>query len=189
MKRLFVAIKLKPDENFLETYNFLKANLKQDLIKWVNPDVMHLTLKFLGPTPNEDIPKIKYVLENFCKKKPALNLQFDQTGIFGSSYDPRVIWFGIRNNIKIKSFGEDLLNLFHENGFKRDRQNFVPHLTIGRIKKINNKKYFQSIIDRVKDKKIQSFYVNEIILYQSIMKPEGPVYIELGKYNLVGSKK
>ena len=189
MKRLFVAIKLKPDENFLETYNFLKTNLKQDLIKWVKPDVMHLTLKFLGPTPNEDISKIKYVLENFSKKKSPLNFEFDKTGIFGSSYDPRVIWFGITNNEEIKSFGEDLLNLFHENGFKRDRQNFVPHLTIGRIKKINNKRYFQNIIDKVKDKKIQSFYVNEIILYQSILKPDGPVYIELGKYNLVGSKE
>ena len=185
MKRLFIAIKLNPDEKFLETYNLLKSSLKQDIINWVKPEIMHLTLKFMGPTPTEDIPKIKAILSYFCKQKTPIKFEFDKTGIFGSSYDPRVIWFGISKNDEIKAFGEDLLNIFHESGFKRDRQNFVPHLTIGRIKKIKNKKYFQSIIDKVKDRKIQLFNVNEIILYQSILKPDGPVYVELGKYELV----
>ena len=184
MKRLFVAIKLTPDENFLRIYNFLIHNLKHDIIKWVEPDKLHLTLKFLGETHNEKIPKIKQLLTEFVKGKSPLELNFDKVGIFGSSYDPRVIWFGINQNREIKEFGQNLLLHFHENGFKQDRQNFVPHLTVGRIKKLDTKKYFQSVIDKVKDENIQAFNINEIILYQSILKPTGPIYITLGKYEL-----
>lgn len=184
MKRLFIAIRLNPDENFLRIYNILKHNLSHDLIRWVEPDKLHLTLKFLGETHNEKIPKIKQLLTEFVKGKKTLELNFDKVGIFGSSYDPKVIWFGINHNEQIKEFGHNLLHHFHENGFRQDRQNFVPHLTIGRIKKLKNKKYFQSVIDKVKDENIQSFNIKEIILYQSILKPTGPIYIALGKYNL-----
>ncbi len=184
MKRLFVAIKLKPDENFLRIYYFLKQNLKHDLIKWVEPDKLHLTLKFLGKTPNEKIPRIKQILSDFIKDKSKFEIAFDKVGIFGSSYNPRVIWFGINNNQQIKDLGENLLQHFHENGFQQDRQNFVPHLTIGRIKKLENKKYFQSVIDKVKEENIQKFEIEKIILYQSILKPSEPVYIELGEFEL-----
>ncbi len=184
MKRLFVAIKLKPDENFLRIYYFLKQNLKHDLIRWVEPDKLHLTLKFLGETPNEKIPQIKQLLSDFVKDKKRFEIAFNKVGIFGSSYNPRVIWFGIKNNQQIKEMGENILLHFHENGFRSDRQNFVPHLTVGRIKKIENKKFFQSVIDKVKEEEIQKFDIEEIILYQSILKPTGPVYITLGRYRL-----
>jgi len=185
MKRLFIAIKLIPDDNFLRIYNFLKQNLKHDLIKWVEPDKLHLTLKFLGETRYDKIPEIKYLLTEFVKGKNPVELNFDKVGIFGSSYDPKVIWFGISNNETIKQLGIELLQYFHENGFTQDRQNFVPHLTVGRIKKLVNKKYFQSVINKVKEEEIQNFNIKEIILYQSILKPTGPIYITLGKYELI----
>ena len=184
MKRLFIAIKLTPDENFLRIYYSLRNNLKASLIKWVEPDKLHLTLKFLGETPNERITQIKQILTHFVEDKKEFEIAFDKVGIFGSSYNPRVIWFGLNNNHLIKEMGENLLQYFHENGFNRDRQNFVPHLTIGRIKKIENKKYFQTVIDKVKDENIQRFNIKEIVLYQSILKPTGPIYIELGEFEL-----
>ena len=184
MKRLFIAIKIIPDENFLDIYNSLKNNLKTDLIKWVEPDKMHLTLKFLGETHEKEIPKIKQLLQDFTLTHSEFEISFDKVGIFGSSYNPRVIWFGMGNNEKIRSLGENLLNYFNENGYKRDRQNFVPHLTVGRIKKLENKKFFQKQIDKVKEKHLQTFSVSEIILFQSRLTPQGPIYTELGKFNL-----
>lgn len=184
MKRLFVAIKLQPDENFLSKYYFLRNSLKSSIIKWVEPDIMHLTLKFLGETPNNRIKSIKQILYIFSKNQKSMEIEFDQVGIFGSSYNPRVIWFGISDNEAIKQMGEKLLLSFHENGFTSDRQNFVPHLTIGRIKKIDNKKFFQQTINKVKDSKIQTFKIDEIILYQSILRPSGPEYIKLAGFKL-----
>jgi 2'-5' RNA ligase len=184
MKRLFVAIKLIPDENFLKSYYFLKNNLQTDIIKWVKPDLMHLTLKFLGETPDEKIKEIKHILIGFSRNSKAFKVEFDKCGIFGSSYNPRVIWFGPSKNDEIKAFGIQLLEKFHEHGYIRDSQNFVPHLTIGRIKKTLNKNHFQQIIAKIKNGRIQEFHFKEIVLYQSILKPDGPIYIELGKYSL-----
>ena len=184
MKRLFIAIKIIPDENFLSVYNSLRNNLKASLIKWVEPDKMHLTLKFLGETHEKEIPKIKQLLQDFALNHSEMEISFDKVGIFGSSYNPRVIWFGMENNEKMRELGEGLLNTFHENGYRRDRQNFVPHLTVGRIKKVENKKFFQKQINKVKGKHLQTFNVSEIILFQSRLTPQGPIYTELGKFKL-----
>jgi 2'-5' RNA ligase len=62
-------------------------------------------------------------------------------------------------------------------GFENDRQNFVPHLTVGRIKKeLIHKRSFQQKIDPFNSQFIQDVKVNEVILYESILKPTGPVY-------------
>ena len=188
MKRLFVAIKLEADKNFLATHDYIMSNLKHESIKWVDTDKLHLTLKFLGETPEDKIPIIDNLLKTFVQDKETINISFDKTGIFGSSYLPKVIWFGIKDDQKIKDLGGGLLEYFHKNGFPQDRQNFVPHLTIGRIRKLDDKKHFQLVIDKVKDNFLQEFKVDEIVLYQSILKASGPTYIELGKYGLRDQK-
>ena len=93
----------------------------------------------------------------------------------------------MEDNEKIRNLGEDLLNYFHENGYRQDRQNFIPHLTVGRIKKLENKNFFQKQIDKAKEQFLQTFKVSEIILFQSRLTPQGPIYTELGKYNLKGN--
>ncbi len=185
MKRLFVAVKLIPDDNFLKSYYFLKNNLQSNIIKWVKPGLMHLTLKFLGETPDEKIKEMKRILKEFAQDKKAFKVEFDKCGIFGSSYNPRVIWFGASNNEEIKTLGNQLLDKFHLYGYTRDSQNFVPHLTIGRIKKITDKKRFQATLDKLKNIRLQESDIDEVILYQSILKPGGPEYIELEKYRLL----
>ena len=70
-------------------------------------------------------------------------------------------------------------------GFTNDRQNFVPHLTIGRIKKeLKHKRSFQRKIDRFKVHYIQDVDVNEVILFESILKPKGPVYKVIESFSL-----
>ena len=64
-------------------------------------------------------------------------------------------------------------------GYDPDRQNLVPHLTIGRIKEIKDKQLFQSIIDKFRDISSKEMIVTECILYESILKKEGPVYLIL----------
>ena len=148
---------------------------------------MHITLKFLGETHEKEIPKVKQLLQDFTLTHSEFEIVFDKVGIFGSSYNSRVVWFGMEDNEKIRNLGEDLLNYFHENGYRQDRQNFIPHLTVGRIKKLENKNFFQKQIDKAKEQFLQTFKVSEIILFQSRLTPQGPIYTELGKYNLKGN--
>ena len=106
------------------------------------------------------------------------------TGVFGSRYNPRVIWFGIANNDQLKSLGNKVLDLLDEAGFEKDRQNFVPHLTVGRIKEVFNKENFQNTIENYKNAFLQQLKVTDVHLYESLLRPEGPAYILVEKYKL-----
>ena len=112
-------------------------------------------------------------------------MHINKTGIFGSSYQPRVIWFGIDNNPVLSNLAENTLNNMAAIGFERDRQNFVPHLTIGRIKYVDDKKYFNQIIERYSASDIQKVSVTEIYLYESILRKEGPIYNVVKSFKLI----
>ena len=98
MKRLFAAIKVNPSEGFLKAYYGLQTNLRNEKIKWANIDNIHITLKFFGETTEEKIPGIKDKLESIAAKHSSFSIDIKDIGIFGSSYKPRVIWFGINEN-------------------------------------------------------------------------------------------
>ena len=176
MKRLFAAIKIIPSEGFLETYYGLKTNLRNDKIKWVDINNIHITLKFFGETPEERIPEINKRLNGIAALHSNFTLDIRDIGIFGSSYKPKVIWFGIEENEQLMKLGLEILTGMDDIGFKHDRQNFIPHLTIGRIKFIDDKKRFQQVIDKYKSLEIQQQDVPGFTLYESILRPKSPEY-------------
>ncbi len=184
MKRIFSAIKIFPDENFLKLYYRLKSGLKHEKIKWVEIENIHITLKFFGETDETKINSIINVFNKATEDFKSFDLEFENVGIFGSSYKPKVIWFGIKNNeqlIKLSnSVNENLISI----GYISDRQNFVPHLTVARIKFLNDKKLFQQIIDKNKTIKIQNIKVDKIYLFESILKREGPIYNVIEEFSL-----
>lgn len=183
MKRLFAGIKLTPDKNLLKTFDTLRYALQWEKISWVKPENFHITLKFFGKTPEEKLPDIQKALQEVASGYQTFTLTMTGTGIFGSSYKPRVIWFGTENNETLKQLGEKILNALDEAGFPRDRQNFVPHLTIGRIRKIEHKKNFQEAITAHRHDFLQECTVDKIILYESLLKPGGVVYKPLMKFS------
>jgi 2'-5' RNA ligase len=184
MKRLFVAVKIHPDARLEKVYGELRKKLILDKIKWVEPQNLHLTLKFLGKTPSEDIKRIDAVLREVATRYSAFELSLQKSGIFGSRYDPRVIWLGTNNNQELTALGEDVLNSLDVAGFSRDRQNFVPHLTLGRIKQLTNRKYFQEVISQYHETFFQKLTVEQFYLFESILQPSGPVYKVLKSYDL-----
>jgi RNA 2',3'-cyclic 3'-phosphodiesterase len=176
MKRLFIAIKLTPDKNLLKTYSFLQNALHYEKIRWVPPDNLHVTLKFLGNTPEEKIPTISEVITNSVASIKPLMVEFANCGIFGSRYKPRVIWFGIKENEELKKIGLGIIDNLNDAGFAKDRQNFVPHLTIGRITKIIDKHMFNDVIGKVKNVHHQETIIDKVILYESVITSNSPTY-------------
>jgi RNA 2',3'-cyclic 3'-phosphodiesterase len=176
MKRLFAAVKVNPSAEFLKTYNSLKSGLHFARITWVKPESIHVTLKFFGETEEKRIPEISRVLKEVALKHQPFVSEIVNVGIFGSSYSPKVIWFGIDRSEPLKKLGVDVLQSVEKIGWEPDRQNFVPHLTIGRIKDITDKHLFQSVIDVHKKTWMQEIQVSEFHLYESILMREGPIY-------------
>ncbi len=187
MKRLFLAIPIKTNDNgFIPLLDGLKRQLAHEKrINWVKPDNIHLTLKFIGSTPNEDIPKIIDAVGDMLKNHKSFTMDFNRTGIFGSRYAPRVLWLGMQNTPQeLYDLEEDTLTAFDNIGYLRDRQNFVPHITLGRIKELCEKQYFQKIVSGIEQKSYIKQEVNEIILFQSFLRPEGAVYKEIKKFRM-----
>ncbi|HOW30923.1 MAG TPA: RNA 2',3'-cyclic phosphodiesterase, partial [Bacteroidales bacterium] len=179
MKRLFAAVKIIPSPNFISVVRSLASELRHERIKWVELHNMHLTLKFFGETEESRIPDINKALSAAAENVEPFTLHLGRTGIFGSRYDPRVIWFGIDPEPGLNKLAGDVVSNLRQAGWRPDRQNFVPHLTVGRIKEISDKSLFQGVIDRYRDASIQEQPVHELVLYESILKREGPEYIAL----------
>ncbi|MEA3479615.1 MAG: hypothetical protein U9R60_15635, partial [Bacteroidota bacterium] len=78
-------------------------------------------------------------------------------------------------------------NVFQEMeniGYEKDRQNFVPHLSIGRVKLLEDKNYFQQTIDKHKPGLIQTIRVEEVLLVESVLHPTGSEYFVVEKISL-----
>ena len=179
MKRLFIAIKIDPENPMLNTYMSIRKEFRSEKIRWIEPDKFHLTLKFLGDTYVDSIPIVIDVIESVFSTQSSFSIDIKNTGIFGSRYDPRVLWFGIEKCSELVRLTTDLIEELDLAGFKKDRQNFVPHLTIGRIKQIRDKKWFNEKLLKYREVFMQTTKVDKVILYQSILTKEGPIYKEI----------
>ncbi len=184
MKRIFAAIKIHPSENFISVIYQLKHALQTESIKWVEPHNIHITLKFFGETEESKIAEIIQQLNEVAIAHKPFKFSVKGTGVFGSSYDPRVIWLGIDHSNELQKLSVDVLDSMTTIGWEKDRQNFVPHLTVGRIKHISNKPKLKEVIKKFENFEIQMVETNAFYLYESILKPTGPVYHVLETFHL-----
>ncbi len=182
MKRIFAAIKIKPTDNFIDVFDHFNFTLRNEKIKWVNIENIHITLKFFGETPESKITEISNIFHEIAENHDKFILNIKKAGVFGSNYDPKVIWFGIDDSLKLRTIVSNITENLKTINYLPDRQNFVPHLTIGRIKFLMDKNKLIKLVAEHKDVFIQECPVNEFVLYESVLKSEGPVYGVLDKY-------
>jgi RNA 2',3'-cyclic 3'-phosphodiesterase len=185
MKRLFAAIKIHPSEEFLLNFSSLRNSLFHERITWVDPQNMHITLKFFGETNESLIPSIQDALLAACVNSGRFTMNIHRTGIFGSRYDPRVIWFGIDPEPGLEKLWKNLANGLLHAGWESDRQNFVPHLTAGRIREIKDKILFQQIIGRFRDIQLHQETATQVVLFESILNRDGPRYLEVATFEIL----
>ncbi len=185
MKRLFAALKIHPGDDFLKSYRELKQELGHERIKWVEDSNIHITLKFFGETAEQKIPVICSVLKNRAAMTRSFDCQLTGLGIFGSAYAPKVIWVGIAPYAELVN----LMKYIHDDlkvaGFEPDRQNLVPHLTLGRIKFLQDKVLFNRTISGYNTLSSSPFPISEMILYESILRRVGPEYIVTEKFPFI----
>ena len=182
MKRLFTALKIHPGDDFILKYRDLKSSLNHEQIKWVEEHNIHITLKFFGETEERKISGICAVLKKRAGVTPSIGLHLAELGIFGSSYAPKVIWTGIEPYSELSALMKNVHGDLLAIGFEPDRQNLVPHLTLGRIKFLRDKILFQRTLDEFRKIASSPMIIGEMILYESILRREGPEYIALDKF-------
>lgn len=182
-KRTFLAIHIPTTVDYTGLVERLKKNLTHEkFINYCRPENIHLTLKFLGSTPVDDIPNIIEACKKVARHHQPFTMDFDRTGLFGSNRVPRVLWLGMNDQPQaLFDLENDLLDAFDGLGYMRDRQNFVPHLTVCRIKSLVDKQFFMQIYNSIEPKTYLHADVKELVYYQSILQPTGPIYKPLAK--------
>jgi 2'-5' RNA ligase len=186
MKRTFFAVDIRPHERLTAILQDIRNHLAGEKIKWVTADLMHLTLKFLGDTPEDDIPQIIRSVNAPIRIIPVMTLHLCALGLFKNLHNPRVIWIGIIPCPPLEQAVQIIGNTLVSFGYPADPTEFVPHLTLGRVKEIKQTEKLVRLVEKYKDESFGTANVREIIYYESILNPEGPVYNPLAHFPLLG---
>ncbi|MBN1187503.1 MAG: RNA 2',3'-cyclic phosphodiesterase [Bacteroidales bacterium] len=184
MKRTFIAIDI-PANNFISTaFNEVKASLRHQKIKWTDAQLFHLTLKFLGDTENSIIPSIIESLKSITKNVSALKINLQGAGVFQNYRNPKVIWLGIKENENLISLQVAIDKEIQKFGYEAEQRKFSPHLTLGRIKWMNDTTELKKVIEKYKGADFGEFLIDQVIFYESILTPSGPIYKTLETFSL-----
>lgn len=174
--RCFVALPI-PDKYRQECQALVASLEKHSLpVKWVASHNFHVTLKFIGETREEMLPKIIAKVALSVQGVPPISLSLETVGVFPLQGTPRVIWVGIRQKEdRLGALAKQLNHQLAALGFPADARGFSPHLTLGRVRS-------GSTIERVLLKRefsTKTFQGSEVVLYESRLTPLGPVYTPL----------
>jgi 2'-5' RNA ligase len=158
-----------------------------DVVRWVRPTGIHLTLKFLGDVNTEvvdgGIPAaMGQALEDFQDEKFQLSLS--DLGIFGDQRRPRVIWAGVQGDLdSLEKLQRSVDDAVFKLGFSREKAPFRPHLTLGRVRDnvspSARRPMAEAIFNREPLPSI-AWDVDAIHLIHSNLRPEGATYTTLG---------
>lgn len=154
-------------------------------IKWVEPGLWHLTLKFLGEIPEAALTQCSGILRNCVLYHHAFELRLRGIGVFPGPRRPRVLWVGVEERPEVLSSVHCFLDKAHEKaGIPRESLRFHPHLTIGRVKRLSpgTEAFCLDILKR--EVKTPWFDVRHISLYKSTLTPKGPVYSLIKRVSL-----
>lgn len=185
--RTFIAIKINPQGLLPEIFQSLKKELANESIRWVDEHDLHLTVKFIGETTEEQVLQIINNIARYTSKAQPFSLTFEGLGMFMSNKMPRVLFINISTKENLKKLAADIDNELLTYGIEKEMRPFNPHLTLARIKYLRDRNSFYQLVQKYNYKISESVAVNEIIFYQSILKPAGPFYKELAVFPLQSS--
>jgi 2'-5' RNA ligase len=182
--RSFLAIELpKP---ILRKIEEVQADLRSAHadVRWVNPEKIHLTLKFFGNIEESRIDSIFKSIEEPVRSTLPFSLKVRGVGAFPSTKSPRVIWLGLINGQSLTSLQKQIGTQLEKIGFQPEDRPFQPHLTLGRTKSSRGKDELAGRMEKHKEEEFGDFQVERVILFKSDLKPSGPIYTPLGDLKL-----
>ena len=178
--RTFIAVELS--QEIKENLKGIQEELKKANadMKWARPDNIHLTLKFLGSTPAQQIPEIAGELKSGLAGFGSFSIEIAKLGSFPEKGKPRIIWAGVNAGsedvIRLQGKIENSLKRFN---FAQEDREYAPHQTIGRAKGFKNMERLQELMKTKNAVQLGNMIVENVYVIRSDLKPEGPVYTVL----------
>lgn len=185
MLRTFVAVEL--DEELKDNLAHLQRRLRDQVpprsVRWVRPEGIHLTLKFLGDTPLAKVDEVKAALTQAAFELQPFRFTVEGLGCFPNTHRPRVLWVGLQEpSGALHRLREAVEAHVAPVGFPTERRSFHPHLTLGRVQRYASKSEVREIGDMVSGSRIglvDEMGVTAVSYIKSDLKPSGAVYTTL----------
>jgi 2'-5' RNA ligase len=186
--RAFVAAELPTD--LLQALAGVQAELGQRglRVRWTRPAGLHLTLKFLGDIPADRVPILAEVLRTAAAEHDAFKLTAEGIGVFPGLRRPRVLWAGLSGaGAALAQLQRSVEEQLYAAGFPREAREFHGHLTIGRFGEGAPSGWVADVMRAYAAQRFGDFEVQELVLFQSVLKPQGAVYTALARAALRGA--
>ena len=187
--RTFIAI-LLPDaarEVLSECIQQLSGSATPG-VRWVDPEGIHLTLRFLGDIPAERVEDVLAAQGVAAGSHEPFSLQLSGLGMFPNSDRPRVLWAGVSGDMDaLRLLQQGVETQLEGVGFPRDRRPFAPHLTLGRIRdraSSAERKHIAAVTESAALGHAEPWVVEESHLIRSTLTPQGAIYTSLGAARL-----
>lgn len=188
--RAFIAIELPESvKRKLEVRiaGFQDGMVDQD-VKWVRPESIHLTLKFLGEVDPETAATVKGSLAELARDHRGFSVSIGGFGCFPNMNQPRVFWIGVdADHDRLLQLQSDLESRLASAGIPRERRTYHPHLTIGRTRRGLPANRLRALSDWASSTNVNdlgSLEVNAVSLVRSDLRSSGAIYTTLHQARL-----
>ena len=178
--RLFVAVEIEPA--IRERINDFVNNSRTKIsgARWVRPEGLHITLKFLGNVADGRRTGIENALRSVREKPVALSLK--QVGVFPNPRFPRVLWVGIEAGPELEQLAVAVDQQLGSVGFEREKRAFSPHVTLARVNERPRGNLGSLLMEA--QPSFGTMTANEFHLYESKLSPQGSRYTKLASFKL-----
>ncbi len=183
--RLFVALELPSD--VLHALEKLQADLRRHIpgraVRWVRPEGIHLTLKFLGDVPCDQVGELQTALDQAVAGRHRFSLNVEGLSCFPNMNRPRVLWVGVTGALKpLLALQQGVEEHIAPLGFSTEERSFSPHLTLARTGQRASRDEMAALGEAVQKYtigQIASWEVQTVSLMRSYLKPDGATYTQV----------
>ena len=188
--RAFIAVPL-PDA-LLKQLTDLQGRLERRVpprsVRWVRPEGIHLTLKFLGDTLTEKLLGVKQALAVVARNAPVCTFTVGEVGCFPNTRRPRVVWVGVQEPTGRLAVLQDAIEeVMAPFGYEPEGRGFTPHLTLGRVGgKTSRGDVAQvgEVVAAAEVGQLAEVVADRFELIRSVLKPTGAEYTTLEMFAL-----
>ena len=190
-QRLFIAITI-PEHlrlSLMSAQHRLQRELANYPLRWVRPEGIHLTIKFLGETEASRITAIVASLKQISVRHASFELSIGGLGMFPNAKRPSVLWIGVNDEThRLQRLVADVDEAMAKLGWQREKQPFRGHLTLARVKKYAGKRerlnLGKAVLALDDYARLGSLPVSRLTIMRSRLDPGGAVYSEIATIDL-----
>jgi len=190
MARIRTFVALEVSESVRARAAELIAKLRESgaNVSWVSSDRMHLTLKFLGDVPEQQLAEVCAAVSGVCEAVAPFELQCAGAGAFPNVRRPRTVWIGVSEGAEpLGELQSGIVRALGKVGFRRERRRFQGHLTLGRVRGGGpDQDALGELLRQYADFKTPLMTASEVRVYASYLDRSGPTYEVLGRCPLAG---